>query len=647
VFHINEAVRVAFTFSLSLLWLFQIERTMPPKGKKKKGGEKGSQVQAKGDLKSQPKKSTQDKKASKKEADKHVNEGVRLMKKAEEETAGKKKKIIEQAKACFDQALSLMEGHADALYNLALAELELSYDICDAESSTVAAIHAHLEKPCAILSTIISNDTSNRGETTGLARRILANVYCRYYKASMTAHGSFEELVNKIKTHVATSMTILANHPDLDTLLFENCQLFHGMMSAYMEDSGDDLSALISVTENISFLRQQVNACLQTPQSSGIDMDVKLLDGAILIEVIGYFVSVLGGGGGEEGVGSRQLKGLFLVEHSDVHRFTHDCISAALQLHDALISFVPDDSEVQIVAGDLVQSAIELHDSLSALMSDDSDMNGTVFRVSESEKTGSSYDLNLQSWLLKLVNCRCIVSLQDCSANSMLALGDDLKAIGELVDSDNALPSKTKFVNDVLELVTLSEVGESGLKRLLETQHQALTQKVNGSDDIMKNDIKVDTCSEENVHISTPLYCHAKKSYESALSIYYMKGSDEVKGSYDDDNDDDEDNEEPDNIAAIHYNLLCVLWQLKDTDSSSSSSCRDHLKSYLSIEIEEACNEKANSTLSATNEILQSMMQDTDLDGIRDCTWFTEVLLEMNINELVTLDISSQERVQW
>ena len=544
-----------------------------------------------------------------------------------------------------------MEGHhADALYNLAIAELELIYDICDDEDSDDATTHAYLAKGLSHLTSVIAKDTSNRGETTGLSHRIIANVLCRYYKAMMTVNAdgssSFEHLVDIIKTHVTASMTMLANHPELDSLLFENCQLLNGMLSSYMEDNGSGLSKLVTVSENIAFLRQQVNACLQTPQSSGIDMNVKLLDGAILIEVMGYFVNVLSG----DEDASREQKVSYLGEHRGVTGFMQECISVSLHLHDALVSFVPDDPEVQTIAGDLVQSAVELYDSLGALSEHRGQECGidTIFQVTKRTNGDSGcHTLDLQIWLVKLINCRCIVTLQECSANSMLALGDDLKAIGELVecDSDNTLRSKSRFINDVLELLSISKLDEHGLDLLLERQSRSIALTLE-SDNIANKDVVVNTdiimkSEDSNVNISAPLYHQARTIYEAALRIYYTKASEDANVKCDKEEEEEEE-EEPDNISAIHYNLLCILWKIKETDLNNISLLlQEHLKSYLIIEIETACgdddeHDHNHDKARITNSILQQVISDTDLEGISKSEWWAEVLHELHIHEFVT-----------
>jgi hypothetical protein len=543
-----------------------------------------------------------------------------------------------------------MENHADAHYNLGLTELELIYDICDDDaglSTDWTLLHVMLVKPLDILSTVIANDTSKRGETTGLAHRIVANVYCRYYKAVNVGNAPFNKFFEQIKIHISASVIILANHPDLDTLMFESCQLLHGMMSAYMEEAGNsDLTVLIVIIDIITFLRRQVDDCLQTPQSSGIDLEVKLLDGAVLIDVMGYLVNAMT----VRDALDKKCKVQFLREQTAVMSFMQNCIAAALSLHDALISFVPDDSEVQTVAGDLIQSAIELHDTWSAVCGGDTADQNTVFRMDE--EIGHK-ELDLHEWLSRLINCRCIVTLQDPSANNLLALGDDLKAIGELLDSDGSSQGtgdSDAFVEGVLELLAIAE--SNGLDTLLGRQNKSLlTLKASGScleaksDEVVGRNGKGDCdCSHASASLpqslSTPIYARSRKCYESALIIYHSKTEDGEGG-------DEDDDEEPDNLSAIHYNLLCVLWKMKgdlvsqesDIGIAHNKSCKDQFSNYLAIEIQRSSSvsdgdggDNKGVDGSSGDMIIRNVMADADLDGISDCAWFTEVLHEFNIH---------------
>lgn len=609
---------------------------MAPRGKKGRKGEEKVLSQTGGSVNSPPlRKNPQMKKANKKEADKHVNAGAKLMKKAEGETGRKKVVTMRQAKVQFEQALTFMEGHADAMYNLAIAELELTCDICNDESTSEAIILDRLTIPCDILTAILANDTSGRGETTGLAHRLLANIYCRYHEAMSIPSGGFHHLVEKIRAHIGASVTILANHSDLDTLLFECCQLFQGMMSAHMTSTvaeSDLLSALIAVAENITFLREQVNFCLQTPQSSGIDMEVKLLDGSALIEVAGVMVSALSS---SEDIFSRDKVVVFLEDHPRVGVFIQECILAALQLHDALVSFVPDDCEVQRVAADLIQSAVELSCSVTSLRGESND---TVFWLNN----GSSSEglLDLQRWLLKLITCRCIGVMQVCSANNLLALGDDLKAAAEYMNSrlfmasvesndGEALPSVqswSKFIRHAVQVIALRESGEKGLKELLQKQSRAVSALQGKGDGAGETELFLE--AEEpllNGSHCVMLYSLARRCYEEALCIYYSNkdddGGDGVNAIAIADVDaDDDDDDEPDNISTIHYNLLCVLWKLKESDTvlEPASLCRHHFKRYMAIEIESSGRENV------VSQLVQGALGDSDLEGVCDCLWFAE-----------------------
>jgi hypothetical protein len=597
---------------------------MPPKGKKGagKGGEGGGVGKGKGASGAVKKENSQDKKMNKKEADKKVNEGVRVMTKAEKESCERsKKKLFQQAMVLFQSALSLVENHADAMYNLAIAHLEVVYIKCGSDDCmSPEDILSHLTTPIDILSTVIVNDTSKRGETTGLAHRILANVYCRYREAvSLTMSNSFEKLFTSIRNHIIASVTILANHPDLDTLLFENCQLFHDMISSFMQESEGDLSTLSITVTNVLFLREQIDACLNTPQSSGIDMDIKLLDGAILIDTMTYFVSVLEVFASEEEM---------LSEHLGECTCMKNFISSSLSLHSSLVCFVPDDSEVQTVAGDLVQGAIELHDSLIAASKNGPGID-TVFRVGDCY----CHDIDIHLCLIELILCRCIASLQNPTANNFLALGDDLKAGADLVESDLSSDSMSMLVDSIRELLVITDMGESGLSILLQKQQQnRLLNKNTGS----RQEVISHTIDNGNMKQSYQLYQASKKYYEYALTITNsVPGECSLKKCEDDEDDEDD---EPDNFSTIHYNLLCVLWKLKsmNVDGSHDDTMlfRDHFNKYIEYEIEkETVDEGFKCSGPATGDLaVANVLKDPELNGIEECAWFKDVLSLHGLN---------------
>jgi len=618
---------------------------MGPKGKK--GSKKGEQSPAGSSQKGGPPKKSQDKKASKKEADKKVNDGVKFIEKAEEEACTtRKKKYVEQARALFQSALSLMDSHADALYNLAVADLELVYDGCSEGSLSEENCVQQLASPCSNLSSVIANDTSRRGETTGLAHRILANVSCRYHQAVMTKdHTSFDNLVVKIKSHISSSVTILANRPDLDALLFESCQLFHGMMSTHIQQQQEaeqncNMSEVVSTSANITFLREQLDYCLQTPQSSGIDLDVKMLEGAVLVDAMSYFVAVLAKD--EQDLTQEEV----MLHNAPFCECALECVAASLQLHDALVSFVPEDADVQTMAGDLVQGALELHDSFSAARARSTTPTHfpptSVFRAETKSSRGLDLDLDVQSWLTRLVICRCVVSAQEPSANSWLALGDDLKAIADMIESENSPGTKSSdLVRDLLELLSIAEMGDSGVHVLLERQRQCQQQKRSADAKLVMTGSNSDFSLKDE---SAVVYQSARKCYESALVSYHANAcQDALKTS--DDTDDEVD--EPDNAAAIHYNLLCVLWKLRDSEIHGSASddsscsahehtkrCRDHLSKYLELEIEtENLDEEEECQASAAGcDVVVNLLKDVDLRGINECEWFTDVLSKYDLN---------------
>ena len=240
-----------------------------------------------------------------------------------------------------------------------------------------------------------------------LCHRLLSNLYCRYYQAMMIHEDcEFDQFVDKVKCYIMTSSHILINHFDLDTFIYENCQLFYDMMREHMEEmlSRDviELDSLKLIMKSISFLRQQICECLQTPQSSGIDLDVKLLDGSVLNEVISYFVSVLS-----------KEKSFDMKEHSDVVVYMKECITEADVLHNTLVSFVPDDLDVQTAAGDLLQSAIELYNSICRHEKVLVDSGESIFKFKTSDNDSYILSVDVKLWLMKLVLSRCVTVSKD------------------------------------------------------------------------------------------------------------------------------------------------------------------------------------------------------------------------------------------
>ena len=119
------------------------------------------------------------KKFSKKNADALVENAVAIQKKAVAESSNAKANLLFiEAGSLFIKALDAFPNHADALYGQGVLVLEkLEFMLGNNESFNVSI---EVQRALHIFQTVIRNDTSGRGETTGLAHRASANAITQY-----------------------------------------------------------------------------------------------------------------------------------------------------------------------------------------------------------------------------------------------------------------------------------------------------------------------------------------------------------------------------------------------------------------------------------------------------------------------------------
>lgn len=522
------------------------------------------------------------------------------MKRAEEEEENvddkeiakqKKMSLVEGAILLFQEALSIAEDHAEGLYNLAMAELELIEEWNneeDGEGDDESVIMENIKskgdrkrssrlndkllKPCNLLQKVIKNDTSRRGETTGLAHRLLAMIFCKFFDVFVGKEKTLENMLKEIKSHIITSATILSNHADLDCYLFESCEVFHEMMAKLMHKFNSIEAPLEEkfrmIATYVNFVRSQLEECLQTPQSSGIDFDVKLFDAAVLDNVLSFLVRILG----SNKLYFDEEKKSFIVE----------TIKNAVIVYNSLTLFVPDDAQAQEVVGDLLQHSME------------------AFYLVEWEGSDEGLEaFNIELTCKKLLVCRAITAVKLQTPSSMLSLADDIKEAGDRINNQ----STQEWASLVFETTEICRLQSSGALNTLFEVQKVYVLESRPYFDVTSGAMDCDDKKNGMTH-SEQLYSLAKKAYELAFES-------NAEGNVS--NNKDRDDDVTDIFSTLHYNCMCVCWKLRD-----SEGCRAHCKRYIELEM-------ANGSDAKMDAVLLNMKEDDDLVGIENADWFLKI----------------------
>ena len=293
-----------------------------------------------------------------------INEGVRWQKDGD----------FSKARSAFEAALSLKPGYADANYNLAvlmLEEVEASADDRDHDDvSFMDEVRAALR----MLRDIISADTSGRGETSGMAHRTIGKTILEYLRflsepqdgVAVSSKRAQDEQLRLAQDHMDKARIILQNSAELDAIILEYANLCKVQMSLFFasnECSGLPSRANAVFRSNVMLNRaldlllavsRSVEEALQTPYSSGIDLDCYRLQAEALEDFWDWFLAP----------SSIELLERIMgpTEAERVSRIALDCsCRVALALTEMTAE---DDVEFLSHRGDLYQAILRWHRSL-------------------------------------------------------------------------------------------------------------------------------------------------------------------------------------------------------------------------------------------------------------------------------------------
>ena len=316
-----------------------------------------------------------------------INEGVRL------QQAGK----WEQARASFNAALALKPSSADARYNLAVLALEELEDHQGAAAGShgsdafIAGVRAAVDE----LKAIISADTSGRGETSGLAHRTIGKTLMEYLSELATGKQAQDELLRQAEEHLDKARSILQNSADLDSVILEYAALKKTQFSVFLSSTVDPPAAAVGVTAGLTVgstvvagsgtgtkqaggsssggggvarsnatlnraldllqaVSRSVDEALQTPYSSGIDLDCLRLHAEALEEFWDWYL-----------VPSSIEHYERIMGASEVERVSRAALDCSCRVALALPEMTADDdSEFLAHRGDLYQAILRWHRSL-------------------------------------------------------------------------------------------------------------------------------------------------------------------------------------------------------------------------------------------------------------------------------------------
>lgn len=481
---------------------------------------------------------------------------------------------------CFRNALIRSPQHADASYNLATLLID---------RAGCLPIFAHdISTAMNILKDIISRDTSRRGETTGLAHRTIAAALVKNYTSFVLSSdlSAYESLIQDAKAHMRMACGILANHAqDLDTLLFEFCELLHPMWLSYIDickrtynDSSEQLESdkyshsvfLEKVGYMLSVVCEELSASLQTDCSSGIDLDVYLLWGEYLNDFVEHTIG-------------RWME--FTPLDNDYVRSNIIKWEEWFNVVANTLLVLSDDNAEGLVQGGDVQHSLL-----------------TLF-VYFKEITSPQYVSMILDLCKRLFDCRYASVENVPCLQTRSALADEWIAMA-----------------DIVAHISHEPVLQEAISGFLRGQLAKFCVGYSDADGVPCSEVAgIESLVVNVLNEGKRIYVNAIQQYEEEVVTQEGKvGGGKLKPVDSEDMDEDDDN---DVLSVAYYNAACVCWKLRHEDM-----CEVYMNRYLAMEREilgkSDGDNGVDDMIITWNQKLDAISVDNDLEGIKEREWF-------------------------
>jgi hypothetical protein len=513
---------------------------------------------------------------------------------------------FDSAERYFRSALSLCPQHADASYNMATLLIDRANYSKKYTSNISVAMN--------MLKDVISRDTSRRGETTGLAHRAIATALVKHHVSftELRDIAAYDALLRDAKLHMRAACDILANHSqDLDTLIFEFCELLHPLWLSYLDmcktasstqpheheshtPQSVDAVLLTKAASLLSLVAEDLSASLQTERSSGIDLQVYEL----WAEYLNDFV--------EHTMQDRRITPDLDREYvtSSVGTWVEWLNTVA----NTLLILGNDNAEALVQGGDVQHSLLLLYTCLRDISSPEYILliPGVCQRVFDSRNSAVELVPGL--------------STRSALAEEYMAMTRVLSHISD----DSAL---TRSVLEVLR----------GVLAKAHAAHGDGGTSVGNADHVDVESIEDPAVGSAVEIAKLDMMREAKRIYESAIRQFEddmvskrgkgctVAETERGSGEHSSDSDDDDDD---DLLSVAYYNTACACWKLHDEEA-----CEVYLTRHLDLEktssysaVSEEADRRNTRSADATviwNSGLDKIATDSDLEGIRARAWFS------------------------
>ena len=514
----------------------------------------------------------------------------------------------------FQTILSLNSSHSETLYQFALMRLERD-DLLreeeqkEGEERRMTRAREEIRNAEQMLTQIIHNDTSRRGEITGEAHRTLASLYLQHFSLFLPSHhNSSLSLIRKSLTHLERAREILASHStELALYFFEYCEAFNTFWETYFAThSGptcDSNEQLTIIQDCFLFFKQTIDSCLSFPScSSGLmDRDIYLLYGTFLNNYCEFVTAVT--------VTSPFYDHL----RSDVfHTFLHGVVVDTIRSVSRTLCFLGnlslDDSSAGLVEKERERVPDEVVENIECL-SLSADLLRSLLEIwdwnkveprslcSPASDLESFYD-DSRSLIYLRIYIRVMLRIHQshCSGevvfSNLLSLAEDLMFFSSVIERHS----------QELEISKLCALFGGNLLSLLQ-------QDCSLGEGLFHLPCFDSSSLDSFSDLTDQLYQYSKSFFLVAIPVYESQ-SRKVQVIEEDKGRDRKESEESviegSDYCTLLYNLLCVCWKLHQSDE-----CEEYLRKYIqSLSAEKSCQESE-----VVDEVMTEIQRDKDING--------------------------------
>jgi hypothetical protein len=198
--------------------------------------------------------------------------------------------------------LDIYPNHAEALYGLGVLTLEkLDYDISCRGLNDGVAIGVEVRSALGFFDTVIVNDTSRRGDTTGLAHRSSAICILQYFKELEAGRSvdklpevphfveSFRKTLLRCRNHFNEVCTVLASSVALDLHVVEYCTLLQDALRIHDHHPCTNMWLQTRIEYSNHLYNVLNRVALQSQFSNGQDRTIMMLQVETFAECLEFF----------------------------------------------------------------------------------------------------------------------------------------------------------------------------------------------------------------------------------------------------------------------------------------------------------------------------------------------------------------------